>query len=386
MNTDTDSFGISFRNFVPNGPTTPIRMAEMTELRSVDAVVPLIRSLYRGLSGNDIESQSDYVDTDFGKICVVKCGAPPRSGKPYIVTFHDIGMNFQSNFQAFFNYCDMRLLIQSFTVLNIHAPGQEDNAPPLPEHYTYPTMDQLAQMVDQVCKHYGVKDFVGLGVGAGANVLSRYALKYPAKVDGLFLINPTASVASWTEWLFQKMNVYHLASFSGSYDPTQVFPQSIQDYMMWHHFGRVTEELNHDLIRLYKQYFSGKHHNARNLSMFIDAYIRRTDMGIERGNKERNFQCTSLILVGALSPHIDDSVNMNGRLNPDHATWMKLSDCGMVLEEQPGKVCEAFRLFLQGLGYALSAYERRRSSSRQQSTTSDDGHVPVHIVENPIHC
>lgn len=29
----------------------------------------------------------------------------------------------------------------------------------------------------------------------------------------------------------------------------------------------------------------------------------------------------------------------------------QISDCGMVLEEQPHKVCEALRLFLQGLGY-----------------------------------
>lgn len=29
----------------------------------------------------------------------------------------------------------------------------------------------------------------------------------------------------------------------------------------------------------------------------------------------------------------------------------QISECGMVLEEQPHKVCEAMRLFLQGLGY-----------------------------------
>lgn len=30
---------------------------------------------------------------------------------------------------------------------------------------------------------------------------------------------------------------------------------------------------------------------------------------------------------------------------------LQISDCGMVLEEQPAKVSEAFRLFLQGEGY-----------------------------------
>jgi hypothetical protein len=30
---------------------------------------------------------------------------------------------------------------------------------------------------------------------------------------------------------------------------------------------------------------------------------------------------------------------------------IQLQDCGMILEEQPAKVVEAFRLFLQGNGY-----------------------------------
>lgn len=31
--------------------------------------------------------------------------------------------------------------------------------------------------------------------------------------------------------------------------------------------------------------------------------------------------------------------------------WFQISDSGMVLEEQPAKISEAFRLFLQGEGY-----------------------------------
>jgi len=106
---------------------------------------------------------------------------------------------------------------------------------------------------------------------------------------------------------------------------------------------------------------------------------------------------------------VEETVTMNSRLNPQESTWMKLSDCGMALEEQPGKVVEALRLFIQGLGYALTAYERRRSSLRKMSMASvastqsrkssyDGGYIThssptkqsngsdgqVHIVENPI--
>jgi hypothetical protein len=182
---------------------------------------------------------------------------------------------------------------------------------------------------------------------------------------------------------------------------------------MWHHFGKVTDERNRDLIEIYRNYFTGKTINAHNLALFIDSYIKRTDLGIDRGDKERNFKCSVLVLCGAFSPHVEDTITMNSRLDPTNSTWMKLSDCGMVLEEQPAKVSEAFRLFIQGLGYALTAYERRRSSLRKMSLSSTSGDningnvesadsrknsideepntekvavspQEVHIVENPI--
>ena len=61
-----------------------------------------------------------------------------------------------------------------------------------------------------------------------------------------------------------------------------------------------------------------------------------------------------LNMVGDQSPHIDATVTLNGRLDPALATWMKVGDAGMVLEEQPAKVAEAMVLFLQGLGYSLT--------------------------------
>jgi hypothetical protein len=57
--------------------------------------------------------------------------------------------------------------------------------------------------------------------------------------------------------------------------------------------------------------------------------------------------------VGIHSEHIEESVVFNGRLTPSKTNWIKVQDAAMVLEEQPHKVCQAFRLFLQGQGYCL---------------------------------
>jgi pimeloyl-ACP methyl ester carboxylesterase len=373
------------------------------ELRNVEATSPLMRSLSRS---DDSTYSEERIETLTGTILVAHQGADHRvdKKKPVLVTYHDIGLNHVTNFQAFFNFAEMKFFAESFSILHINAPGQEENASVLPDNYSYPTMDQLAEQIEVVLKSFEVKSFIGLGVGTGANILSRFALANPLIVDGLFLINSTSTVAGWTEWLYQKMNMYYLSGLAASTFGPTTFPQSTQDYLMWHHFGRVDNERNRDLIDVYRKHFTGKTMNGKNLSMFIDSYVKRTDLPLTRGDKVKNFKAAVLLLCGDFSPHVDDTVTMNGRLNPNNSTWMKLCDCGMVLEEQPGKVAEALRLFIQGLGYSLAALERRRSSARRFSLSysngsdtlngnssrknSEDvdevGFQSVHIVENPI--
>lgn len=251
-------------------------------------------------------------------------------------------------------------------MLHLNAIGQEDNAPNYPL-VAYPTMDELADQILEVCDRFKIKNFIGFGVGAGANILSRFALKHPKYMEGLVLINPTASQASWTEWFYQKLNIYYLGSSLTTVGLNGGLPECARNYLMWHHFGTQDETRNFDLIELYKNHFMGKSINAYNLSLFIDSFIRRTDLRIDRRNLDKNFKCPILLVVGALSPHIDDSVNMNGRINPANSTWLKLQNCGMVLEEQPEKLTEALKLFIQGLGYSLAAYDRQRNQMRSNS-------------------
>lgn len=63
-------------------------------------------------------------------------------------------------------------------------------------------------------------------------------------------------------------------------------------------------------------------------------------------------RCAVLNVMGDHSPHEDDVVETNGRLDPAKSSFVKFADCGgMVLEEQPAKMAESLRHFLQGLGY-----------------------------------
>lgn len=91
-----------------------------------------------------------------------------------------------------------------------------------------------------------------------------------------------------------------------------------------------TDERNHDLVQVYKEYFERTVQPA-NLALFIDSYIRRSDLNIVRElepakKKDANtLRMAVMNITGADSPHVDDTVTLNGRLDPTNSTWMKVA-------------------------------------------------------------
>lgn len=135
--------------------------------------------------------------------------------------------------------------------------------------------------------------------------------------------------------------------------------QAVLDYLLWHHFGDGPEARAHDLVSMYRHYFSQDIQPA-NLAKLAEQFNWRQTMDIDREHNmdqkgdAKTVKVPVLNLVGAFSPFVSETVNLNGKLNPTNTTWMKIQDAAMVLEEQPGKVAEAFRLFMQGQGYCLN--------------------------------
>lgn len=153
-----------------------------------------------------LDANEEVIESSFGNILVAHQGAPLTDKKPVFVTFHDLGLNY-TNFDSFFEFGDNKLLLKSFSVLHITAPGQERYATALPDAYAYPTMDQMTVIVKEVVDHFQIKSLIGLGQGVGSNVLLRFSLLYPDMMEGLILINPSTDKANWSEWFFQKKNI-----------------------------------------------------------------------------------------------------------------------------------------------------------------------------------
>jgi len=336
----------------------------------------------------------EFVQTAKGRILVVRQGDPR---KPVIITYHDLGLNYSTNFQTFFNSGAMGSVCDTFCIYHVIAPGQEPGAEDLPEGFCYPTMDELSEQVEYVMHYYGIAHCVCFGVGLGANVLVRLARRRSTMVDGLILINCNSQNAGWVEWVYNKINLKSLRKQqrtgtgsqlppgvnSNSNSPSTVnqpLPESVVDYLIWYHLGRPDAEgRGIDAISvssIYKQYFicgGGDGPNGKNLALLMQAYVQRSDLNLAReiaangkellGASVRALKTPVLNMTGDHSPHVDATVAFNGRLQPNKCTWMKIQDSAMILEEQPAKVAEAVKLFLQGLGYTTVRGAKIRSVS-----------------------
>ncbi|XP_027639405.1 protein NDRG3 isoform X4 [Falco biarmicus] len=281
------------------------------------------------------------IETAFGVVHVTMRGTP-KGNRPVILTYHDIGLNHKSCFNAFFNFEDMQEITQHFAVCHVDAPGQQEGAPPFPSGYQYPSMDELAEMLPAVLTHLNLKSFIGIGLGAGAYVLSRCALSHPDLVEGLVLINVDPCAKGWIDWAASK--------FSG-------WTTNIVDIVLAHHFGHEELQANLDLIQTYRLHIA-QDINQDNLQLFLTSYNSRRDLEIERPalgineNTAKTLKCPALLVVGDNSPAVEAVVECNSRLDPTKTTLLKMADCGGLPQVvQPGKLTEAFKYFVQGMGY-----------------------------------
>ncbi|KPP65947.1 protein NDRG3-like [Scleropages formosus] len=266
----------------------------------------------------DFDCQEHDIETPHGVLHVTMRGVP-RGNRPVILTYHDIGLNHKSCFNTLFNFEDMQEITQHFAVVHVDAPGQQEAAPPL-------------------------STVIGIGVGAGAYILTKFALDQPSLVEGLVLINIDPCAEGWIDWAASKLSGW---------------TSNLVDIVMAHHFS--TDELteNKELIQTYRLHIA-QDINQDNLSLFCTSYNSRHDLEIERPipglneNTVKTLTCPALLVVGDTSPAVEAVVECNSRLNPMKTTLLKMADCGGLPQVvQPGKLAEAFKYFVQGMGYSL---------------------------------
>uniref|UniRef100_A0A8C2A3G4 NDRG family member 2 n=1 Tax=Cyprinus carpio TaxID=7962 RepID=A0A8C2A3G4_CYPCA len=261
------------------------------------------------------QGQEHRVETPHGVLHVTVHGAG-NARRPAILTFHDVGMDSKSCFSTLFKFEEMQEIVKNFTVVHVDAPGQEDGAAIYPAGYQYASMDQVSEMLPAVLQYFNFRTIIGVGVGAGAYILSKFTLSNPDAVEGLVLINVDTNARGWMDWAAQKVCQLHI---------------------------------------------------KKEMHFFFLPYSRR-DLNIERNN---TFKCPVMLVVGDQAPYEEAAVECNSKLDPTTTSFLKMADAGgMPQLTQPSKLTEAFKYFIQGMGYMASSCMTRLSRSRTTSLSS----------------
>ncbi|KAJ8007552.1 hypothetical protein DPEC_G00095230 [Dallia pectoralis] len=303
--------------------------------------------------------QEHSIETPHGVLHVTLYGTS-NTRRPAILTIHDVGLDSKSCFSPLFEFDEMEEIVKNFTRVHIDAPGQEDGAAAYPMGYQYPSMDQIAEMIPAVLTYFDFRSVIGIGVGAGAYILSRFTMANPALVDGLVLINIDPKTKGWMEKTFNMC-----ASLISL----------ITEQILNHLFSQEEMSANGDLVKSHRERIA-KAPNFINIELFWKSYNSHKELVIDCNT----FKCPVMLVVGDQAPHEEATVKCNSKLDPTTTALVKMADAGGLPQlTQPSKLTEAFKYFIQGMGYT-SEFTMPDTNSRCSLTSVISQFQPLSAI------
>ncbi|CAM1326105.1 Uncharacterised protein g9158 [Pycnogonum litorale] len=264
------------------------------------------------------------------------------SNKPVFLTVHDMGSNHE-DFFPFIEHGSMAKIKERSVFLHVDMPGQENNAESLPDDYVYPSLQQLGEDLIAVVDFFKVQLVIGLGEGAGANILTRFGMAHPNRCLGLILVHCTSTTAGIMEYFNDKILSWKLDNIGMN--------PSADQYLVFHKYGREMEKAKatENKEKLIQDYITALHEkiNAKNLRLFVEAFLNRTDLSALLKD-QLTIDC--LLVTGAKASHLHTVDTMFSHMNKQKTQIIKVSDIGDVIDEAPESLAKSSLLFVQGLG------------------------------------
>ncbi|XP_061378103.1 uncharacterized protein ZK1073.1 isoform X7 [Danaus plexippus] len=269
------------------------------------------------------------------------------------LTVHDLGTN-HTSMVDFVNSPAMSEIKERSCFIHVDVPGHEENSPDLPESYPFPSLQTLGEDLITVLDFLHVRYAVGVGEGAGANVLARCGLAHPRRLLGLVLVNCTASTSSVADAFRSRFSRWRGADIS----------QSEEDFLIYHKFGHqissdsLSAGERERMLAEYRSRLRGNL-NTHNIKQYVRAFTNRKDLVL------KGCQPDILLITGTLSPYSSVVERMYRELDKEKVTILKVDKVGDVLAEAPAKVAQSLLLFCQGQSQLTSlpppGVERRMS-------------------------
>ncbi|XP_039748623.1 uncharacterized protein ZK1073.1 isoform X5 [Pararge aegeria] len=309
------------------------------------------------------------------------------------ITVHDLGTN-HTSMVDFVNCPAMAEIKERSCFIHVDVPGHEENSPDLPESYPFPSLQTLGEDLITVLDFLHVRYAVGLGEGAGANVLARCGIAHPRRLLGLILVNCTGSTSSVADAFRTRFSRWRGTDIS----------QSEEDFLIYHKFGHVSfvtelldssyQQISSDpceagererMLSEYRSRLRGNL-NTHNIKQYVRAFIHRKDLVL------RGCQPDILLITGLLSPYAGVVEKMYKELDKERVTILKVDRAGDVLSEAPAKVAQSLLLFCQGQSQLTSlpppGVERRMSRAMSMEEYDKPNirrlSLTPHVSETPL--
>lgn len=310
----------------------------------------------RSSISNPVEKKKYMIPTErSGDLIVhVQGDIAQQDKRATFLTVHDLGCNHYS-IEDFTNRASMSEIKDRSIFIHIDVPGHEDNGETIPES-SFPTLQTLGEDLITVLDFLHVRYVVGLGEGAGANVLARFGIAHPTRTLGLILINCTGSSTSVRENFKAKF-----VNWKGKEGNVS---QSAEEYLVFHKFGhqlmKNTSEDKEKVINDYLAKLRGSI-NFQNVKLYVNAFLNRTDLPL------KNYTGDVLLITGSNGSYANVVEKLYKDLEKKQTTLLKIDRAGDVLSEAPGKVAQSILLFCKGQGLltsvTLPGIERQRTFS-----------------------
>lgn len=276
-------------------------------------------------------------------------GVMDRNGKTIVLTCHDVGTNYKT-FVRFVNHPSMADVKNKSIFLHVCVPGQEDNA----ADYIgdFPTLDNIAEDLTRVLDKFEVKSCILFGEGAGANILCRFAMENSNRILGIILVHCTSTTAGIFEYCKDKVINMRLEN--------DIMTDGAWEYLVTHKFGTVNKKDRQMYVDQLKHTL-----NPRNLSKYLLAFTKRTDLSSSIGTKLDNVD--TLLVSGSRASHLHTVYSTQKSMNRRKTTLLIVDNVADVLQEAPDKMARSFILLCKGCGVlsgvAIPGMERQRTLS-----------------------
>jgi predicted esterase len=296
-----------------------------------------------------------------------------EQSKCVFLTCHDIGNNHYS-FRKFIDNKNFEDIRKRAVFVHVDLPGQEDEAEDFPDDQAFPTIQALGEDLITVLDQLRIKYCIGIGDGAGANIITRFGMMHVTRCLGVIFLHPTANASTVMETFkdkFTKWGVKHVGA-------------SAENIAAFRKFGHKLEDTE-DKEKALEEYKEKMKHkvNSKNMTKFANAFMKRTDIV---PNLKEGLKCDALVVVGTKSSNIHAAEYMHSQMDKTKSSLLKVDNVGNAMDESPEKLANSILLFCKGLGLLTSvnlpgvdrraSQDKLRSTGRQRSVSMEDYDKP----------